>query len=89
MVVTDDHAGRTRSTRKTVSRGRLVFRRFFRRRLATVGLVVVAAPVRARVRRPVLHQVERTLDLDPTALLQPPSGTHWFGTTQIGSTCTR
>ena len=27
---------------KTVSRGRLVMRRFFRRRLATVGLVVVA-----------------------------------------------
>ncbi len=69
---------------KTVSRGRLVMRRFFRRRLATVGLVVVALLFGLAFIGPYFTRWNY-LDLDPTALLQPPSGAHWFGTSQIGN----
>ena len=82
MVVTDVMIDDAINT-KTVSRGRLVFRRFFRRRLATVGLVVVVLMFLLAFVGPYFTKWTYT-DLDPTALLQPPSGTHWFGTTQIG-----
>jgi peptide/nickel transport system permease protein len=68
---------------KTVSRGRLVLRRFFRRRLASIGLVVVAALFLLAFVGPYFTRWNY-LDLDSTALLQPPSASHWFGTTQIG-----
>lgn len=78
-VTTDDSI----NSAKTVSRGRLVIRRFFRRRLATIGLVIVALMFFLAFVGPYFTKWTYT-DLDPTALLQPPSGSHWFGTTQIG-----
>jgi peptide/nickel transport system permease protein len=68
---------------KPISRGRLVFRRFLRRRLATVGLLVVLLLFVLAFIGP--HFTKWTyLTLDPTSELQGPSGKHWFGTTQIG-----
>jgi peptide/nickel transport system permease protein len=68
---------------KTVSRGRLVVRRFFRRRLATIGLVVVVLLFLAAFVGPYLTQWKYT-DLDSLSPLRAPSTSHWFGTTQIG-----
>jgi peptide/nickel transport system permease protein len=68
---------------KAVSRGRLVLRRLMRRRLAMVGLIVVLLLFIAAFVGP--HFTKWTyLSLDPTAELQGPSSSHWFGTTQIG-----
>jgi peptide/nickel transport system permease protein len=66
-----------------ISRGRLVLRRFLRRRLATVGLVVVVLLVLLAYVSPYLYPY-RYNQLDFSALLSPPSATHWFGTTQNG-----
>lgn len=68
---------------KTVSRGRLVMRRFFRRRLAAVGLGVVALLFFfAFVGIGFTKWTYNVPDL--TSPLQPPSGSHWFGTGTIG-----
>src|ERR1044071_6528309 len=70
-------------TVKTVSRGRLVLRRFLRRRAATAGLFIVFLLFfMAYVG---IHFTKwKFTDLDSTAILQPPSGEHWFGTDGIG-----
>src|SRR3954452_10589048 len=68
---------------KTVSRGRLVMRRFLRRKAASAGvLVVFFLFFMAYVGIHFTHW--SFTDLDNTAILQPPSGTHWFGTDQLG-----
>jgi len=68
---------------KTVSRGRLVLRRFLRRKAASAGLFVVFILFfMAYVGIHFTHW--GFTDLDSTAVLQPPSGSHWFGTDGIG-----
>lgn len=64
-------------------RGRLVVRRFLRRRLAVVGLVVLVVLFAFAFVGPFLSPWDHT-SKDFTAFLEPPSSRHWFGTTQIG-----
>jgi len=67
----------------TVSRGRLVLRRFLRRRLAVVGLIVVVLLFfMAFVGIHFTHW--SYTDLDPAYPYSPPSPRHWFGTDQLG-----
>jgi peptide/nickel transport system permease protein len=62
------------------SRSRLVLRRFFRQRLAVVGLFLVALFFVFAY----LFYKWQYNQLDFQAFLQPPSAEHWFGTTQNG-----
>jgi peptide/nickel transport system permease protein len=66
-----------------ISRGRLVLRRFLRRRMAVAGLIVVVVLFLLAYLSPVLYPYKYT-QIDVTSLLSPPSARHWFGTTQIG-----
>ncbi len=68
---------------RQVSRGRLVLRRFLRRRLALFGLVVVVLLFALAYVSPYLYRW-RYNEIDFSALLSPPSANHWFGTTQNG-----
>jgi len=65
------------------SRRRLLLRRFLRNRTAVLGVIVVAVLVTFAVVGPSLSPwgVE---DVDRGAFLQPPGGSHPFGTTQAG-----
>ena len=66
-----------------ISRGRLVLRRFLRRRLSVIGLGVLVFLFVLAFVGPYLSKWDyRSHDFD--AFLQPPSPTHWFGTSQIG-----
>jgi peptide/nickel transport system permease protein len=66
-----------------IGRGRLVLRRFLRRRLAVAGLVVLVLLFVLAFAGPYISRWDyHTPDLD--AFLQPPSTSHWFGTSQIG-----
>jgi peptide/nickel transport system permease protein len=66
-----------------IGRGRLVLRRFLRRRLAVGGLVVLVLLFLLAFAGPYLSRWDyHTPDFE--AFLQPPSWSHWFGTTQIG-----
>ncbi|MGH3936959.1 MAG: ABC transporter permease [Pseudonocardiaceae bacterium] len=67
----------------STSRGRLVLRRFLRRRLAVIGLVCVLLLYTLAFLGPLLSPWYYA-EQDPNAYLQPPSAQHWFGTTQIG-----
>ncbi|MGH8899482.1 MAG: ABC transporter permease [Egibacteraceae bacterium] len=66
-----------------VSRGRLVARRFLRKRLAVAGLVVLVGLFLFAFAGPLLSSWGYA-SMDYNALHQPPSAEHWFGTTQIG-----
>ncbi len=66
-----------------ITRGRLVLRRFRRRRLSVVGLVVLSLLFLLAFVGPHLSRWDYTSH-DFNAFLQPPSLSHWFGTTQIG-----
>jgi peptide/nickel transport system permease protein len=66
-----------------IGRGRLVLRRFLRRRLAVGGLVVLVLLFALAFLGPYISRWDyRSHDFD--AFLQPPSWSHWFGTSQIG-----
>ncbi|MBS1816356.1 MAG: ABC transporter permease [Acidobacteria bacterium] len=65
------------------SRLQLVWRRFLRQRLAIAGLVVVALLFGVAYLSPYLGRWQYD-QLDFTAFLEPPSASHWFGTTQNG-----
>jgi len=66
-----------------LSRGRLILRRFLRRKVSLAGLVVLGFLVLLAVVGPHLtHWTYRSTDLE--SFLKPPSTRHWFGTTQIG-----
>jgi peptide/nickel transport system permease protein len=65
------------------SRGRLVVRRFLRRRLAVFGLLLVVVFFAFAYLGPSFYQW-RYDQLDFGSLLQPPSADHWFGTNQNG-----
>ena len=86
MVAAADEATATQPVGEdvhAVSRGRLVLRRFLRRRLAVFGLFLVVALFLLAFVGP--HLTEWRYDtLDYTAVYEPPNGSHWFGTTQVG-----
>lgn len=65
------------------SRGRLVLRRFLRRRLGVLGLVLVLLFFLAAYVSPIFYPWKYNA-LDINAFFQQPSGVHWFGTTQNG-----
>jgi peptide/nickel transport system permease protein len=66
-----------------VTRGRLVIRRFLRNRLALGGLLALALLYAVSLSSPLFAPWHYD-QYDYTAFLQPPSPSHWFGTTQIG-----
>lgn len=66
-----------------LSRGRLVLRRFLRRRLSVAGLAVLVFLFVLAFLGPYLSKWDyRSHDFN--AFLEPPSWSHWFGTSQIG-----
>jgi peptide/nickel transport system permease protein len=66
-----------------LSRGRLVLRRFLRRRLSVIGLGVLVFLFVLAFVGPYLSKWDyRSHDFN--AFLEPPSWSHWFGTSQIG-----
>jgi len=68
---------------EVISRGRLVWRRFLRRKSAVAGGVIVLALFLMAFAGPHLTKWHY-LDQDLSNALQGPSGNHWFGTTQLG-----
>ena len=68
---------------EVVGRGRLVWRRFLRRRTAVGGLVVLVLLFVMAFVGPHLTKWSYT-DQDYDHILLGPSRLHWFGTTQIG-----
>ncbi len=66
------------------SRRRLVLKRFLSRKLALVGLFVLAALFLLAFLGPYLTRWSYT-DHDFNAFLTGPTTTHWFGTTQTGA----
>jgi glutathione transport system permease protein len=86
MVAAADQASETHAPGEevaSVSRGRLVLRRFLRKKLAVFGLFLVVALFLLAFVGPHLTKWNYT-DQDFNAYLSPPSSSHWFGTTQIG-----
>ena len=72
---------------RVLSRGALVLRRFARRKVSVAGVVVLALLFLLAFVGPHLTKWDYE-SIDPAALVlagpQPPSASHWFGTTQIG-----
>jgi peptide/nickel transport system permease protein len=66
-----------------ISRGRLVLRRFLRSKLGMIGLVTVLVLFLLAYLSPLLVTWQYN-ELDFEAFLSPPTGQHWFGTTQNG-----
>ncbi|MGH8999201.1 MAG: ABC transporter permease [Acidimicrobiia bacterium] len=67
----------------SLSRRRLILRRFLRRKISIAGLAVIATMFVGAFVIPLFYKWDhRTPDF--TALLQGPSPDHWFGTTQTG-----
>ncbi|MFF1379408.1 ABC transporter permease [Streptomyces sp. NPDC058308] len=69
---------------RDLGRGRLYLRRFLRNRLAVAGVVIFALLVLFSVLGGLFTSYTHT-DADFTALTQPPSDVHWFGTNQGGN----
>ncbi len=67
----------------TVSRARLVARRFRRQRLALGGIAFLAALFAVAYLSPLLTTWQYD-QLDTASFLSPPNLAHWFGTTQNG-----
>jgi peptide/nickel transport system permease protein len=65
------------------SRGRLVFRRFLRQRLAVAGMFLVLLFFLFAYLGPAFYKWQYN-QLDFKSFLEPPSAEHWFGTTQNG-----
>jgi peptide/nickel transport system permease protein len=66
-----------------VTRGRLVARRFVRNRMALAGLLTLVLLYALSLLSPFFAPWQYD-QYDYTAFLQPPSPSHWFGTSQIG-----
>jgi len=66
-----------------VSRGRLVLRRFLRRRMALIGLLVIVLLYLLAFVAPAFAPWGYD-EPDYSAFLAPPSPSHWFGTSKIG-----
>src|SRR5262252_9399830 len=69
--------------RRADFRGRLVLRRFVRRRLAVLSLFLVLLFFAFAYIDPVFYKWQYN-QLDYQAFLQPPTLQHWFSTTQNG-----
>jgi peptide/nickel transport system permease protein len=67
----------------TISRGRLVARRFLRQRLALAGVAFLVLLFALAYLSPLLTMWQYD-QLDTASFLTPPSFKHWFGTTQNG-----
>ncbi|HSY14376.1 MAG TPA: ABC transporter permease [Jatrophihabitantaceae bacterium] len=68
-----------------ISRGRLVLRRFRRKRLAMFGLVLLCTEAASCYIGPMLdHWQVASLDPDPLQYGVGPDSLHWFGTDNIG-----
>lgn len=67
-----------------LGRGRLVFRRFLRNKLAVVGVVVLVILALAAIIGPYLWPWNYMHGVDPKAFLKPPSAAHPLGTTKAG-----
>ncbi|MFG3590637.1 ABC transporter permease [Streptomyces sp. NPDC047990] len=70
--------------RRDLGLGRLYARRFLRNRLAVAGVVILALLVLFGAMGGLFTSHAYT-DVDFTALTQPPSAQHWFGTNQGGN----
>src|SRR2546423_10032255 len=68
---------------EATSRWTLVRRRFLRKRLALAGLSSVVLMFAVAYLSPYFVTWQYN-QLDTSAFLSPPSGEHWFGTTQNG-----
>ena len=93
LVVADDVAVSGEPGQKATSavvvrgRGSLVMRRFRRSKAAMVALAVLVLLFVAAFLGPIVYKAITGWTYtgeDYTAFLQSPSGSHWFGTTQIG-----
>ena len=80
-MTTDQFTGAVASER--ISRGQLIRRRFFRNKTAVFGLGVIAFMFLFAFGGPYIGQWSYS-ESDFSSLLQGPSASHWFGTTQIG-----
>jgi len=67
-----------------MGRGRLVFRRFMRNRLAVVGVVFLIVAILFAVIGPFLWHWNYMTGIDPKAFLKPPGPGHPLGTTKAG-----
>ncbi|NUR58620.1 MAG: peptide ABC transporter permease, partial [Catenulispora sp.] len=67
-----------------LGRGRIVLRRFLRRKLAVAGLVLLVLMFLLAFVGPYLDSWDYK-EKDYDSFLTGPSASHWFGTTQIGS----
>jgi len=66
-----------------ISRGQLIRRRFFRNKSAVFGIYVIAFMFLFAFGGPFISQWSYS-ENDFSSLLQGPSLSHWFGTTQVG-----
>ena len=66
-----------------ISRGQLIRRRFFRNKTAVFGIYVIAFMFLFAFGGPFVAQWSYS-ENDFSSLLQGPSLSHWFGTTQVG-----
>ena len=76
--------GEERAEARAVSRGRLILRRFLRRRLAMFGLAMLGALFLLAFLGPYLGKWTYE-QKDFEAFLSAPTGDHWFGTNQVGA----
>lgn len=83
LVDIEEAAALDPSGSEGISRGRLVLRRFLRRRLSVIGLGVLVFLFLLAFVGPYFSKWSYTSH-DFNAFLEPPSLSHWFGTTQIG-----
>jgi len=70
-------------SQEATSRLQLVWRRFLRQRLALFGLAIVVLLFALAYLSPFISRWQYN-QLDFNAFLEPPGGSHWFGTTQNG-----
>jgi peptide/nickel transport system permease protein len=82
-IVTPEPEADLPPAEKALSRGRLVLRRFRRKRLALFGLFVLVLMFLLAFVGPYLTQWTYD-EKDFEAFLSPPSATHWFGTDDLG-----
>ncbi|MFM7893725.1 MAG: ABC transporter permease [Actinomycetota bacterium] len=82
-VSTSTAAGADGLSGDRLSRGALIRRRFLRNKLAVLGVAIVVFMFVLAFVGPYLTKWTYT-DNDFENLLSPPSGEHWFGTTQVG-----
>lgn len=81
--VTDPGTTEPDDVQASASRWRLVLRRFLRRKLAVFGVVAVIALILLAYLGPLFYPWSYN-QLDFMSFQAPPSGSHWFGTSQTG-----